>query len=135
MMRRPGRTVINGLTFDGATKDPAQQAVRDALIAFMAPLSQTPAEATKEAQKAGIAHAQTLRDDAYRGRRPQFTYRRLQGVREMLARERPITTIAAATGVCRQLFTGSRTTLHGRLRRWSVESLERPRNHSLIDAS
>src|SRR4051812_25857094 len=29
------RTVINGLTFDGATTDPMQQAVRDALIAFM----------------------------------------------------------------------------------------------------
>ena len=29
------RTVINGLTFDGATKDPMQQAVRDSLIAFM----------------------------------------------------------------------------------------------------
>jgi hypothetical protein len=27
------RTVINGLTFDGATKDPMQMAVRDALIA------------------------------------------------------------------------------------------------------
>ena len=30
------RTVINNMTFDGATKDPMQQAVRDALIAFMA---------------------------------------------------------------------------------------------------
>ena len=30
------RTVINGLTFDGATKDPMQMAVRDAMIAFMA---------------------------------------------------------------------------------------------------
>ena len=30
------RTVINGLVFDGATKDPMQKAVRDALIAFMA---------------------------------------------------------------------------------------------------
>jgi hypothetical protein len=29
-------TVINGFVFDGATKDPMQQAVRDALIAFMA---------------------------------------------------------------------------------------------------
>jgi hypothetical protein len=27
------RTVINGLIFDGATKDPMQQAVRDSLIA------------------------------------------------------------------------------------------------------
>jgi hypothetical protein len=39
------RTVINGLTFDGATKDPMQQAVRDALIAFMAATSQAQAEA------------------------------------------------------------------------------------------
>jgi putative DNA-invertase from lambdoid prophage Rac len=30
------RTVINNFTFDGSTKDPMQQAVRDALIAFMA---------------------------------------------------------------------------------------------------
>jgi len=30
------RTVINGITFDGATKDAMQRAVRDALIAFMA---------------------------------------------------------------------------------------------------
>jgi hypothetical protein len=30
------RTVINNFTFDGATKDPMQKAVRDALIAFMA---------------------------------------------------------------------------------------------------
>jgi putative DNA-invertase from lambdoid prophage Rac len=30
------RTVINGMTFDGSTTDPMQQAVRDALIAFMA---------------------------------------------------------------------------------------------------
>ncbi len=45
------RTVINGLTFDGATADPMQSAVRDALIGFMAALSQAQAEATKEAQK------------------------------------------------------------------------------------
>jgi putative DNA-invertase from lambdoid prophage Rac len=30
------KTVINGMTFDGSTTDPMQQAVRDALIAFMA---------------------------------------------------------------------------------------------------
>src|SRR5712671_3722366 len=50
------RTVINGVTFDGATKDPMQQAVRDALIAFMAATSQAQAEATKAAQRAGIEH-------------------------------------------------------------------------------
>jgi putative DNA-invertase from lambdoid prophage Rac len=46
------RTVINGLVFDGATKEPMQMAVRDALIAFMAALSQAQTEATKEAQRA-----------------------------------------------------------------------------------
>ena len=39
-----------------------QQAVRDALIAFMAATAQSQAELTKEAQKAGIAHAQ-VNDD------------------------------------------------------------------------
>ena len=47
------RTVINGLTFDGATKDPMQMAVRDALIGFMAATAQAQAEATKEARARG----------------------------------------------------------------------------------
>src|SRR5262249_22786616 len=51
------RTVINNFTFNGATKDPMQRAVRDALIAFMAATSQAQAEATKAAQRAGIEHA------------------------------------------------------------------------------
>jgi hypothetical protein len=51
------RTIINGMTFDGATKDPIQKAVRDALIAFMAATAQAQVEATKEAQKAGIKMA------------------------------------------------------------------------------
>ena len=62
------RTVINGLVFDGATKEPMQMAVRDALISSMAALSQAQAEATKEAQRAGIEHVKA-RDDAYRGRK------------------------------------------------------------------
>jgi putative DNA-invertase from lambdoid prophage Rac len=47
------RTVINGLVFDGAAKDPMQKAVRDALIAFMAATAEAQAEATRETQKAG----------------------------------------------------------------------------------
>ena len=61
------RTVINNMTFDGATKDPMQQAVRDALIAFMAATAQAQAEATKEAQRAGIEHAVAAGDGRYRG--------------------------------------------------------------------
>ena len=66
------RTVINGLTFDGATTDPMQMAVRDTLIAFMAGTAQAQAQATKEAQKAGIEHARTKGEGSpYRGRAPR----------------------------------------------------------------
>lgn len=50
------RTVINNMTFDGAAKDPMQKAVRDALIGFMAASAEVQTEATKQAQRAGIAH-------------------------------------------------------------------------------
>jgi hypothetical protein len=45
------RTVINKMTFDGATTDPMQKAVRDALIAFMA----ATAEATGGGHEGGSA--------------------------------------------------------------------------------
>jgi DNA invertase Pin-like site-specific DNA recombinase len=67
------RTVINGFTFDGSTKDPMQKAVRDALIGFMAEMAQAQAEGTKDAQRAGIAHAKAADPTAYRGRKPSFT--------------------------------------------------------------
>src|SRR5271168_2991395 len=92
------RTVINGLTFDGATKDPMQQAVRDALIGFMAALSQAQAEANKEAQRAGIEHAKASDDAPYKGRKPSFTRRQYEAVRDMLAAEHSISAISKALG-------------------------------------
>ena len=41
------KTVINGMVFEGTPKDAMQEAVRDALIAFMAATAQAQAEATK----------------------------------------------------------------------------------------
>jgi putative DNA-invertase from lambdoid prophage Rac len=46
------RTVINGMTFDGAPTDPIAKAVRDALIGFRAATGRPQAEATKAAQRA-----------------------------------------------------------------------------------
>jgi putative DNA-invertase from lambdoid prophage Rac len=43
------------MVFDGSSTDPIQKAVRDAMIAFMAATAQAQAEATKAAQKVGIA--------------------------------------------------------------------------------
>lgn len=97
------RTVINSLTFDGATTDPMQQAVRDALIAFMAATAQAQAEATKEAQRAGIAHAKAQEGDTgYRGRKPTFTRTQLDTVSAMVAQGAGVSAIAKATGLSRQ---------------------------------
>ena len=97
------RTVINGLTFDGATKDPMQQAVRDALIAFMAATAQANAEAIKEAQRSGIALAKAKASEIkYRGRKPSYTRDQFSAVCDLLGRSAGIGEIAKATGLSRQ---------------------------------
>ena len=97
------QTVINGMTFDGSTNDPMQQAVRDALIAFMAASAQAQAEATKEAQRAGIAHAKAHDGGAkFRGRKPTFGFDTLTLVQERLSQGIGVSEIAKATGLKRQ---------------------------------
>lgn len=96
------RTVINGLTFDGVTTDPMQQAVRDALIAFMAATAQAQAEAAKEAQRAGIKHAKANDVNKYRGRKPSYSREQFNAVRDMLAQGTSIGVIAVASGLTRQ---------------------------------
>jgi len=96
------KTVINGLVFDGATKDPMQQAVRDALIAFMAAMAQAQAEATKAAQRAGIEHARANSERAYRGRKPTYSRPQLDQVRTMLAQGAGPASIAKQCGISRQ---------------------------------
>lgn len=97
------RTVINGMVFDGATKDPMQQAVRDALIGFMAALSQAQAEAMKEARKAGIAHAKAQADagSKFRGRKPSYSRAQFEQARAMLAQGSGLSEIAQETGLSR----------------------------------
>jgi len=94
------RTVINGLTFDGATKDPMQEAVRDALIAFMAATAQAQAEATKEAQRAGIAEARKG-ITAYRGRKPSYDAATLELVLDRHRNGAGALTIAKELGLSR----------------------------------
>jgi putative DNA-invertase from lambdoid prophage Rac len=96
------KTVINGMTFDGATKDPMQKAVRDALIAFMAATAQAQAEATKAAQRAGIEHAKQSGERKYLGRKPGFTRKQFHDVRNMLAQAYGIAQIAKAANLTRQ---------------------------------
>lgn len=97
------RTIINGMTFDGATKEAIAKAVRDALIAFMAATAQAQAEATREAQRAGI-NAARAREGAtkYRGRKPSVDATKLQQVQDLLTFGMSPSAIAAEVGVTRQ---------------------------------
>lgn len=119
------RTVINGLTFDGATMDPMQQAVRDALIAFMAATAQANAEAMKEAQRSGIAFARATDAEAkYKGRKPSFTDAQFVTVCEMLDLSLGIGEIANCTGLSRQAIyriRDDRTAAQKALTRWGAE--------------
>jgi DNA invertase Pin-like site-specific DNA recombinase len=80
-----------------------QQAVRDALVAFMAATAQAQAEATKAAQRAGIEHAKQNSERAYLGRKPSFTREQFAKVRAMLGQQTVgIAQIAKETGLTRQ---------------------------------
>src|SRR5258708_2182115 len=98
------RTVINGLTFDGATTDPMQQAVRDALIAFMAATAEAQAEATKSAQPAGIDHKRRAPPSAYLGRQPSYDRATFDRIRLALDSASPpsLSVIAKAEGLSKQ---------------------------------
>lgn len=95
------RTVINNMTFDGATKDPIQMAVRDSIIAFMAATAQAQAEATKAAQRFGIDAAKQDRK-RYLGRKPSFTRTQMAEVVAALQMGDGPVAIARRVGVSRQ---------------------------------
>lgn len=118
------RTIINGMIFDGAARDPMQMAVRDALIAFMAAMAQAQAEATKEAQRAGIDHAKGKdRPRIYKGRKPSYSRPQLELILRLLEGGAGASEIASATGLTRQTILRIRADRAGAdeaLRAWGL---------------
>jgi putative DNA-invertase from lambdoid prophage Rac len=96
------KTVINAMVFDGSTTDPIQKAVRDAMIAFMAATAQAQAEASKAAQKAGIAHAKQKAEVKYKGRKPSYSREQFDIVRTMLDQQQGVSVIAKVAELSRQ---------------------------------
>jgi DNA invertase Pin-like site-specific DNA recombinase len=94
------RTIINGMVFDGSATDPMQQAVRDALIGFMAAMAQAQAEATKEAQKTGIASAKEA--GSYLGRKPTYTKEQIELALSMQGEGNTVSAIAKSLSLTRQ---------------------------------
>lgn len=95
------KTVINGMVFDGKTTDPTQKAIRDALIGFMAAMAEAQAEATKEAQRAGIEHHKAASPEKFKGRKPTFDRASFEAAKAMLDAGQGHSAIAKATGINR----------------------------------
>ncbi|MDT1064379.1 recombinase family protein [Paracoccus sp. CPCC 101403] len=120
------RTVINNFTFDGATTNAVQKAIRDSLIAFMAAMSQAQAEATKEAQKAGIAHAKVT-EGKYLGRKPSYSRKTLLAVCDALSASVSVSEIARTHGLSRQAVIRIKDhpeQAEAALARWTQQSQE-----------
>ena len=95
------RTVINDMTFDGSTTDPVQQAVRDAMIAFLAATAQAQSEATKVAQRAGIDLA-IEKGDRFRGRKPSYDRKTFDLAMDLLNLGNGPSAVSQETGLSRQ---------------------------------
>lgn len=96
------KTIISGMTFDGATTDPMEKAVRDALVGFMSAMAQAQTEATKVAQKAGIEHAKAFAGEAkYKGRKPAYNREQLQVILDGLDRGESVINLCKALCISR----------------------------------
>jgi putative DNA-invertase from lambdoid prophage Rac len=108
------KTVINDMTFDGATNDPMQMAMRDAMISF---------EAMKLAAKAGHEHRKTMGDDAYKGRKPSFTTDQINQVVSMVGEGTGVNEVARRIHLSK--FVVSRiksdpSAAYGKATRWGL---------------
>jgi DNA invertase Pin-like site-specific DNA recombinase len=87
----------------GGNASSARTPIRDALIAFMAATAQAQAEATKEAQRAGIAHAKANgHERAYKGRKPSYSRKQFENAQAMFGKSASVGEVARAIGLTRQ---------------------------------
>jgi putative DNA-invertase from lambdoid prophage Rac len=97
------RTVINNFNFDGATKDPTQKAVRDALRGSMAATAQAAGRSVEGCSEGRNRAAKAKDGAAYLGRKPSYTCRQFTMARHMLGHDAVgIARIAKETGLTRQ---------------------------------
>jgi hypothetical protein len=91
--------LIGGVTFDGSTKDAVQCDVLDALVALKAATTQAQGEATKEAQRAGIAHAKANGGArAYKGRKPSYSCEQYESAQAILGKSASVGEVARSAG-------------------------------------
>jgi DNA invertase Pin-like site-specific DNA recombinase len=95
------KTVINGMIFEAHPRTSMERAVRDALIGFMAAQAEAQAEATKEAQRAGIEYHKATSPEKFKGRKPTFSRPQFDQVVALSEAGQGHSAIAKATGLNR----------------------------------
>ncbi|WP_422000031.1 recombinase family protein [Roseovarius mucosus] len=117
------KTVINGMVFEAHPRSAMERAVRDALIGFMAAQAEAQAEATKEAQRAGIDHHKAASPEKFKGRKPAFDRDQFKQVVALLEAGQGQSAIAKATGVNRNAvirIAKNPAKVEAALERWGV---------------
>ena len=117
------KTVINGMVFEANPRSAMERAVRDALIGFMAAQAEAQAEATKEAQRAGIDHHKAASPEKFKGRKPAFDRDQFKQVVALLEAGQGQSAIAKATGVNRNAvirIAKNPAKVEAALERWGV---------------
>ena len=94
-------TVINRMRFDGASKDHDAASRPRRADRLHGRAGTAHAEVTKEAQRAGIAHARA-KEGRYLGRKPSYTRKQFSTARDLLGQEATIAAVVKATGLSRQ---------------------------------
>jgi hypothetical protein len=79
-----------------------RQAVRDALIRFMAVTAPAAGRGDERARRAGRDHAKAIGEGRYKGWKPSYTRHQYETARDMLSQEAGISAVARETGLTRQ---------------------------------
>lgn len=94
------RTIVGGVVFDGAARDPVERSRRDSMLGLLDATGQASMDATRQAQRAGIDLARS--EHRYRGRKPSFDRATLRIVHHMLGNGAGASSISRLTGLSRQ---------------------------------
>ena len=115
------RTIVGGLVFDSAARDPVKRSGRDSMLGLLDAMGQASMDATRLAQRAGIDRARA--EQRYRGRKPSFDRATLRIVSHMLGNGAGASSISRLTGLSRQSILRIRddpAQAEAALERWGI---------------
>lgn len=122
------KTVIGGMTFAARPHDTTTLAIQDALLEFMSAMANAQAITHKQAQAAGIAQAKANNPSAYKGRKPSYSRRHVDQIRQMAKEGIGVNEMARRLGLSKFLVSRiNKNTMaaYEALERWGIKAAPR----------